>query len=70
MKKIIRGKRSSPRVTAEPFFDVLNKYFKELLFDGNHPEFTQEVQEGIDVWKSIDCNDTSCDECMFFKWQG
>lgn len=65
-KKIITFK-TTPKVTVEPFFDILNTYFKDLL-NGKHPEHTQDIQEAITIWKALDC-ETDCDECLFSKRQ-
>lgn len=70
MKKIIKTKEVvKPRVTAEPFFDILNTYFKELL-SGNKPEHTKAVKEALEAWTDLDCQGQECDECLYFKYQG
>ena len=65
MRKIIQC-ISNPRTTMEPFFDILNTYLKELL-NGKRPEHTKQVQEGLNLWNELDCE--NCDECLFCKPQ-
>ena len=69
MRKKIRSETNSKaRVTAEPYFDVLNGYFKEVL-SGKKPEYSKEVQEAVEVWVSADCENCNGSNCLFSKHQ-
>jgi hypothetical protein len=65
MRKIVQFV-GAPRVTAEPFFEILDSYFRELL-NGNEPKLTKEVIESIKLWNDVGCS--NCDGCLFSTWQ-
>ena len=67
LRKIIRTS-SKPRVTPEPYFDILNEYFKDLL-TGKHPQHTKEIQEALSGWNNVECSEDDCSECLFCKRQ-
>lgn len=63
MKRLVRSKTNSARKTAEPFFDILNRWSKESLINGKICKVDKECKEALLSWKQ--CQDDCSSHCLF-----
>lgn len=68
MRRIIRPESIEPRVTPEPFFDILTKWAKESLEGNKISEINEEVKEALDAWENCDNDCGSCLFCRYESW--
>ncbi len=68
MRKIIRPKKTPPKLSVEPEFDVLNGFFKSMV-TGDNPEVTQRIKSSIEFWQQANCGGDDCEGCLLNKYQ-